>query len=182
MEFSGKDRLMIAMLCDIYKALKIKNGSVDPDLVMDLVSSGRDWGLAWQYPGLFSEQDDPNDVQLTADMLDMWRSIKGSYNRLSPKEQAELDARLDPFDVGFPGFDGHGPYRGIARCMIKNLGRFQEFDRKEYELDSHGSPPDDYQIEALGRWRSAFEANHSVRLTPDQIVAVLVPPQQENSD
>jgi len=67
------DRLVIMMLRDIQKALKIKNTEIDPDFVADAIMGGHYWALDWQYTGLFHNHVDNRQVlHNVVDFLDMW--------------------------------------------------------------------------------------------------------------
>ena len=101
-EPTAAERLIIAMLCDIYEKLEINN-SFDVALLRDAAVGPHHWALQWGYPGL--DEDPINELipgQVT-DILDMWDFIELSYGAL-PKEDQEALEFYHPFD----GFDFKG--------------------------------------------------------------------------
>ncbi len=137
---SDGEKLIMTMLCDIYRGLNIKNGEVDPDFILSALMGGHYWGLAWEYPGiLHSHQDREQIVSEVANILDMWLFLESGYGRLSDEQKKQVAAELDPFgkDVRFPGFDGNyeSDHYSIARFLVDKMNRFPSF--KNRDLNSH---------------------------------------------
>jgi len=113
---------------------------MDPKFIEEVLVGGHYWAPKWEMPGLFhNHEDDPNEVHLVVDILDMWSFIESGYKRLS-KEGKELVAKeAEPFGehVQFIGFDGNNEatYMSIAGFLIDQMNRFSEF--KGRELNSH---------------------------------------------
>jgi uncharacterized protein YfbU (UPF0304 family) len=139
--FSDGEKLIAIMLADIMKANKI-DGEVDPDFITEAVTSGHLWMLKWKYPGIYHEDDDdPEVVKETADILDMCRVLEGSINAL---DEAERNAIPEDDRAIFFGFDGnHEPHIGVARMFIEKLDLWQEF--KDRPLNSHMSTLNHYR-------------------------------------
>ncbi|MCK1459604.1 YfbU family protein [Bradyrhizobium sp. 2] len=147
MKLSDGEKLTILMLCDIYKALKIK-GEFDPEFISTTIFKDHLWGFNWELSGIpFEKGDDPPEVGETCDFLDMWKFIETGYEKLTPAEKKQLAKDADPFGnhVKFPGFDGnHEPHYGIASYMIRDMQhRFEYF--KGRDLNSHSSSVSSYK-------------------------------------
>lgn len=134
---SSGERLIIAMLCELYKHLNLNDG-IDPDLVEEASIGGHHWALEWKYD-LFEEPVDGKVALEVAKILDMWWTIEWSYGQLSKEDQANLetDAGVIREDARFPGFDGNEEitHYSVAGVMINGVGRFPYF--KERDLNSH---------------------------------------------
>ncbi len=139
MSISDGEKLILHMLCEVYKHLKIK-GELDPDFITRALHGGHYWGLEWQYTGIFhGHQDSRHVVSEVVDVLDMWSFIESGYAKLSPEEQSRVETEGDPFGkyVRFSGFDGNNEteHLGVAHFLIDDLERFTSF--KGRDLNSH---------------------------------------------
>lgn len=128
MKLTDPEKLIITMLCEIHKALKIKDG-VNPDLVAEAIYSSNTWGLRWAYPGLFdSGERDPDTVREVCDILDMWSFLESGYEALDVAGKAQVEKDAAPFGkkVKFPGFDGNNEtdYMSVAAFLVEKLDRF----------------------------------------------------------
>ena len=93
--------------------------------------------VQYGYRSLYSElgsfeEELPTEVyREVADVLDMFRILKSSYERLDDK------TGIQSHDIEFRGFDGNGSegHFGLASFMIEDLGRWSEF--RASELNSH---------------------------------------------
>lgn len=137
--FGDGEKLIIAMLADISRNLKIKDG-IDAGLVADVLYGGHSWALKWEMPGLFhGHEDSRHAVRDTTNILDMWFFIESAYAKLTKKEKDRIKAEAEPFGthVVFPGFDGNyeTEHLGIARFLIEKMDRFSIF--KGRDLNSH---------------------------------------------
>ncbi len=130
------------------------------------------WGFGWEYSGIpFEDKETPPEVTETVDYLDMWDYLETSFEKLSPEDKARV--KKDPLlgEVQFPGFDANNEkHYGIARYLIRNLGRFEKY--KDHYLNSHSQ-----QVERYGRMYKAFEPMlrdlHGQPLNAEQIVAIM---------
>ncbi|KAA0264835.1 YfbU family protein [Hafnia alvei] len=128
MKYSQPEKLQIMMLCEIYRALDIKD-SFDPNLIEDAVTSDNYWALEWEYPSLESEDETPEDVKLFVDTYDMYDILKYTYERFSEDDKSEVSSSIAhfsaPHSISFPGFDGNNEsnFLTIGR-MLKTMGRF----------------------------------------------------------
>src|SRR5262245_59341563 len=174
MKLSDGEKLIILMLCDIYKHLKVK-GEFDPEFISTTIFNDKLWGFNWELSGIpFERSEDPPEVGETVNFLDMWKFIETGYKELSAAEKKQLAEDADTFGkhVEFPGFDGnHEPHYGVASYMINNMRhRFQYF--KGRNLNSHSSSVPGYK-----RMYKVFEpmraALHSRELNLAELTAVL---------
>jgi uncharacterized protein YfbU (UPF0304 family) len=138
--FSDGEKLLMLMMRDIYKGLKLKGGETDFDFVADVIYGGHFWAPTWEMTGLFHNYaDKPEDVTLVVDVLDMWSFMESAYAKLSSENKKLLaDSALYLGEhVRFTGFDGNNetPQLGIARFLIEKMNRFSKF--KGRELNSH---------------------------------------------
>jgi uncharacterized protein YfbU (UPF0304 family) len=135
---SDGERVLIGMMGDLYKHLKVK-GEFDPPFICEALGGGHSWALRWEYSGLVNdeEEDTPEQRRAVLDVLDLWYVIEASFNKLSKKDKERVTKEHG--DVGFPGFDGNHEtvYMSIAYFLIERLGRYQEF--KDRDLNSHTS-------------------------------------------
>jgi uncharacterized protein YfbU (UPF0304 family) len=159
MKLSDGEKLIIAMLAEIYKALRIK-GEINPKFVMSAIYGGNLWGLAHQYSGLFgAEEKRPEVVTETINILDMWRSIEDDWKQLSKSEQNAVIAEIPGISKKpqFTGFDGHDEieYVSVARFFVEDIGTFQKL--KGRDLDSHHP--------TLRRYRAMYRVFEPMRAT-----------------
>lgn len=174
MELSKSERVILIMLADIMKQLKIRS-DIDPDFVKAAVIDGQPWALDWQYASLFeSSGPDEGTVREVCDILDMWSDLEMSYMQLSPADKARLEAEASPFgkNVVFKGFDGNreGEHFGIANFLIEKLGRFSEF--KARDLNSH-SPSIEIYRRMLLAYTPILRSLHGESLNTDQLIQIL---------
>lgn len=122
MKISDSEKLILFMLVDLQKALKVE-GEIDAEFVENAIHSDNSWGLSWKYSGVFQENETPKDVTEVADALDMWSFIEESVSRLTPAEQAKAK---ESGPTQFPGYDGNNETRqmSIARFLTGPLERF----------------------------------------------------------
>jgi uncharacterized protein YfbU (UPF0304 family) len=133
------ERLILMMLRDMYKTLKVK-GDIDPEFVADAIWGGHYWGLEWQYTGLFHGHEDSRaNLSEVVNILDMWSFLEEAYEKMSVDERNRLEKEVGPLgkDIKFWGFDGNNESErlGIARFLIEKMERFTRF--KGRDLNSH---------------------------------------------
>lgn len=172
--FGDGEKLILSMLCDISRHLKIKDG-VDPDFVAEALYGGHNWALQWQLQGIFhGHEDSERAVSETVDILDMWFFIESAYAKLSKRDKERIKTEAEPFGthVVFPGFDGNNEseHLGIARFLIEKMDRFSIF--KGRDLNSHAPLLDSYR-----RMVAAFEPMRAGligrELSADEIIKLL---------
>lgn len=138
--FSDGEKLIVIMLRDIYKHLKMSRSEIDPDFVCQALWGGHTWALKWTMTGLYhGHEDDIRDVRFVVDVLAMWDHLERGYGKLSKQDKEKVAKEADPFgrDVKFRGFDGNkeSGHMGIAWFFVKDMKRFERF--KERDLNSH---------------------------------------------
>ena len=136
MQLSDGEKLILVMLSEIHKALKIKDG-IEPDFVLETIHNNHLWGLTWKYSGIpFSRQEEPHAVKEVVDAMDMWWFIEASYKKLSTADKKQLKKDADPFGEipKFMGFDGNyeTEHMSIARYLVEHLDRFGSFKRRDF--------------------------------------------------
>ena len=147
LKFSDGEKLIMIMLCELFKHLKI-DSEIDPSFVEDALHGGHYWGLEWKYPGIFDVQAySMATVHEVLDVLDMWPYLEQSYANLSEKDKERVKEEAKPFggDVVFLGFDGNKEIEHlvIAEFLINKLDRFIEFGDRD--LNSHMPSIDGYR-------------------------------------
>jgi len=174
-QFTDGEKLLAFMLRDIYRHLKINNGEINPDFVSDVLCGGHYWAPKWVMPGLYHDyEDDPRDVRLVVDVLDMWSFIEDGYAALSQEEKERIEREAKPLGkvVKFIGFDGNNEPEllGLARFFPEKLDRFTCF--KGRDLNSHAPMSAAYR-----RMLTVFEPMRRTlvgsRLNAGQIITLL---------
>ena len=136
---SSGEKLIIAMLCDLYRQLNVEEGGIDPALIDNAAVGRHHWALEWELQPMFEEPVDEAVALEVAHILDMWWTIEWSYDQLSKMDRASLEK-----DVGitkdrtlFQGFDGNEEFLhyDVAKLMIEGLRRFRHFENRD--LNSH---------------------------------------------
>jgi uncharacterized protein len=146
-KLSDGNKLVILMLCQLLKQMKLK-GEFEPEFLEAAICGGHLWSLGWKYTGVFDvDEDEPRVLGEVVDILDMWRALERGFTALSKKEKEGIAAEALPFakSVKFPGFDGNGEgaHLGVAHFLIEKLDRFTEF--KGRELNAHMRTLDAYR-------------------------------------
>lgn len=173
MIMSDGERLIAVMLADLMLGLEIK-GTFDATTLKQHVINNDLWTFNIEHGGMFSGDTGPtkSEVDETVDILKMFGFIKHSLDKLPFDDRVELEGNVF---LKFNGFDANNDvHYHIAKTLINDLGRFQEF--KEVPLDSHseGSLANYRRIlpvykhvlqEAAG---SAFTADHLKTIAHDQ--------------
>ena len=101
------------------------------------------------------------------DILDMYRALNDSFNRLKDKEGIEKSR------IQFDGFDGNNPTGRLdyARFLVLTQGRWQEVleGRSGFDLNSHSSVIEMYR-RMLDVWN---DLGKKFDLTRDEIKQIL---------
>jgi uncharacterized protein YfbU (UPF0304 family) len=140
--FSDGEKLLMLMMGDVYKALKIKDAEMEPDFLAQVIYGGHYWAPKWEMNGVFHDHiDDPEEVKYVVDVLDMWTFMEVAYGKLSAEDKARITSEVGSWqtDVRFSGFDGNdeGTQMGIAQFLVDKMRRFSQF--KGRSLNSHCS-------------------------------------------
>ena len=137
MELSEGEKLIVVMLCDIYKALNLK-GAIDPDALSSSIRSGKELDLAVSGDS-HNGHGKANVAVEVGEILDMWSAIEKGYKHLSVEEKREVEAGAGPLGRGvrFSGFDddAEGEYRETAHTLIETMDRFERFQGRN--LSAH---------------------------------------------
>ena len=168
------EKLVILMLCDLFKKLKVSS-DIEPEFVEEVIYGGHYWSLEWKYPGIFHGHEDSMAVlHETVNILDRWCFLEGGYSKLSKKEKDRVAAEAEPFgkDVVFRGFDGNGEggYIGIARFLVEQLDRFTKF--KGRELNAH-MPTSEAHRRMLAVFEPIRRTMMGRDLNADEIIEIL---------
>jgi uncharacterized protein len=174
MKLTNVEKLMLTILTEIHKQLKIENG-VDPEFIQEAIYSGNTWALRWKYPGIFDPEDtDESIVRETVNILDMWSRMERAYERLSAEDKKRVETEAEPFGrhVRFTGFDGNNEseYMGVATFLVEHLDRFTEFKGRGF--NSHMPSLDIYR-RMLTAYRSAVDLSGDGELTVTQLIEIL---------
>lgn len=148
MELSKKDRLI---LYNQYEILKYLNPEEEEeyDIKQEIIFNG----YHKQYNTIIKNfSDDLDDIvaNFVWDVLQMYRIINKSYDKLSYDDRNSVDL----YDITFHGFDGNEEtdYYKYACFIIKKLKRFKElYKMKGFELDSHCNSVEKYN-KMLDKW------------------------------
>ncbi|WP_430504849.1 YfbU family protein [Ralstonia pseudosolanacearum] len=138
--FSDGEKMLMLMMRDVFKALKIKDPDSDPDFLAEVIYGGHYWAPKWDMQGVFHDHvDNPRDVRHVGDVLDMWSFIEEAYEKFSAEQKAAIAEQVGPWGkhVEFTGFDGNNEssQMGIARFLVDKMDRFSRF--KGRDLNSH---------------------------------------------
>lgn len=138
--FSDGEKMLILMMSDLFKALKIKDPESNPDFLAEVIYGGHYWAPKWDMQGVFHDHvDNPRDVSYVVDVLDMWSFVEEAYERLSSEQKAAIATEVGEWatDVKFHGFDGNNEtgQMSIAGFLVNKMGRFSRF--KGRDLNSH---------------------------------------------
>ena len=141
MELSAPEKLMILMICDIAKGDKSKY-ETDFDFIEAAILDDQEWAIPYRYERL-GKFTLPPDVIEILELLDSWRFIEWSIQKLESKQSDQL--KNDYFSITFEGFDGNEEPEEmrIAKFIIHKLGGFEEF--KGRSLNSHQRRIDYYR-------------------------------------
>ena len=139
MNLSEGERLILAMLYDIHKALNI-TGTIDPETLKPLIAGPGSNGTAHTGNGTAGHHRNRTEVASeVSEILDMWSVIERGYKHLSAEEKRNVEAEAGPLGRGvrFSGFDGESEveYRDTAHHLIEITGLFERFQGRN--LDAH---------------------------------------------
>ena len=146
--FSDGEKMLMLMMGDLFKSLKINDSEMNPQFLAKVIYGGHYWAPKWDMQGVFHDHvDDPRDVNHVVAVLDMWCFIEEAYERLAPAQKKTLTEEVGPWltDVKFSGFDGNNEssQMSIARFLIEEMNRFSRF--KGRDMNSHTETYDRYR-------------------------------------
>ncbi|UWQ30243.1 YfbU family protein [Leisingera sp. M523] len=138
MKLSDGEKIIIAMLADMHKAMGIE-GETDVERLMASIYGGHLWSLKWDLTGLLHDHEDsPQEVEETTNILNMWSFIERSFGGLDDAAKEKVRAVNYGHDPEFAGFDGNNEgHFSIAKHLVEVTGRFEDF--KGRSLNSHSS-------------------------------------------
>lgn len=174
-QFSDGEKMLMLMMRDMMKALKLKSGDPDTDFLAKVIYGGHYWAPKWDMQGVFHDHvDDPEDVNYVVDVLDMWDFVESSYKALNAKQKAEVKAGVGEWfsDAHFSGFDGNNEanHMSIASFLVEDMGRFSRF--KGRDLNSHSPTVHRYRgmVAMFKPMRAKLTGGN---LSPQQLIALL---------
>nr|WP_255697710.1 MULTISPECIES: YfbU family protein [unclassified Pantoea] len=120
------------MLCDIHRALKIRD-SVDPSFIEDALLTENTWAIGFRYQSLNDGNGMPRHVTFVGDVADMYSILQYTYNNFDESEKAEIASSVPNFkgesSLVFPGFDGNNETEYLSAAdMFKRMERFEDID------------------------------------------------------
>lgn len=173
--FSDGDKMLMLMMGDLFKALKIKEPESNPEFLAKVIYGGHYWAPKWDMQGVFHDHvDNPRDVTHVVNVLDMWSFMEEAYDRLTPTQKSTITEEVGPWasDVKFAGFDGNNEssQMSIARFLVEEMNRFSRF--KGRDMNSHSQTYDRYSrmVELFEPMRASLVGGG---LSLQQLVALL---------
>ncbi len=137
MKFTDEQRLIVIMLADIQKSMKV-SGEFDPDFIKKVAIDGHEFAIPFEHSGAFPSSDDelPEDFKFVIDVLDMWSFVEDGLKNLDSDGRAALESAAGKFALTakFDGFDGNGETELMAytRLLVDDLNRFSEFKGRSF--------------------------------------------------
>ncbi len=175
--FSDGEKMLMLMMGDLFKSLKVNGLNSNPEFLAEVIYGGHYWAPKWDMQGVFHDRiDDPMDVEHVVSVLEMWSCIEHSYNKLQPVEQTQIKEAVGIMkgEIQFDGFDGNNEssQMSIAQFLIKKMGRFSEF--KDRYLNSHFPTYDRYQ-NMLAVFKPMRKNLTGAGLSTQQLITLLKP-------
>lgn len=130
--FSDGEKLLLLLMRDLFKHLKITRPDTDVEFISEVIYGGHSWAPKWAMPGVFHGHEDKlANLSFVLEVLEMWDSIERGYDNLSKKDRELIAQEAAPFGerVRFPGFDGNteSEYGLIADFLINKMERYPRF-------------------------------------------------------
>lgn len=173
--FTDGEKLLILMMGELHKQLKLPEDDTDYSFLAKVIYGGHYWAPVWRMQGVFhGYEDDPRDLSVVLDVLDMWDWIERAYEKFPKKQRDKIEKDAAPFGkhVKFRGFDGNNesPLLGIAHFLVDEMERFSRF--KGRELNAH-MPTIAGHRRMLKVFAAAREKSPYAELTMPQVTAIL---------
>jgi uncharacterized protein YfbU (UPF0304 family) len=166
MELSKQERLILYNQYEILKAVDGGNSEHYTEY-QKILESGykREY---YRFSGHIDDELDDDVAAFVYDVLDMYRALFDSYNKLSPEQLKDIDKDR----IIFEGFDGNNEceYLGYARFILKELKLYSETEKYCRDLDSHCRKVNKY-LKMLERWQQ-IEGNKFI-LDQEQIKEII---------
>jgi uncharacterized protein YfbU (UPF0304 family) len=173
MKLSDGEKIIIALLADLHKTLKVE-GDMDVGKLMAAIYGGHLWSLKCDMDGLLHDyQADQVTVDQTCNILDMWDFIEFSFADLAEADKERVREANFGKDPKFFGFDANNEdHYGVAKHLIDEMGRFSNFKRRY--MNSPASFLGVYlrMAEAFEPIRALTGTRPTVRITADEIVSL----------
>lgn len=141
MKFTDEQRLIVIMLADIQKSMKV-GGEFDPDFIKKVAIDGHEFAIPFEHSGAFPSSDHelPEEFRFVINVLDMWSFVEDGLKNLDSAGRAALEAAAGKFALSakFDGFDGNGETELMAytRLLVDDLNRFSEFKGRSFNSHS----------------------------------------------
>lgn len=146
MNFTDEQRLIVIMLADLQKALKIQ-GEVSADLVLTAAVNRQEFAIGYEYAHLFADDEVPPDFHFVVNVLDMWSMLEDGINNLDVNEKSVLEVIAGEAAprASFTGFDGNreGTLRSYTKMLVETLGNFSQFSGRTF--NSHTKRREKYE-------------------------------------
>lgn len=149
MELTKKERLILYNQYEILKSLNPDEKEYyerDQEILIN--------GFKYNYTDLvggFMDETPEEISQFVIDVLQMYRVLNNSYDKLNEDEKSQIDL----YDISFKGFDGNEEtdYYFYAKFYIEKLDNFGDLkESKWYAINSHGNMLNDY-IKMVSLWK-----------------------------
>ena len=125
MQPTATEKLIVEMLCKIYKKLEITD-SYDPDIVARAIGSHDYWVLDVKYGLRDGDGSMPPHVAAVSDTLEMYHFLQESFAEFDEDQIALISQIGLGTSSEFPGYDGDTEveYSRAARYLVSDLNRF----------------------------------------------------------
>lgn len=173
MNLTPEQRLIVGLLCDIHKNLKIRN-EYNAELISDAILSGNEWAIDHEYGQHLGSEIQDARFKFVSDVMQMCLVIEGSYNQLANEDKVIIGAgtRFNPAKA-FMGFDGNNEseYMSCAQFYVHRLNRFAMF--KDREFNSHSEMVGAYH-RMIAVFNEVYDPVHGAEhLSAEQIIAIM---------
>lgn len=172
MELSKGERLIIAMMCDLFEHLEVRS-DFSPSFIREAISGGHYWALDWEYGNFAGEAVSEEDVRETGNIMDMFDMLQQSFDDMPEEAKVEVrsSGQFAEIYLKFRGFDRkEGRHWGVADMLVNKMDRFRRYQKMD--LDSH-SPVIDHYLRMLGVFLPIRKEMHSGRVGVGQMIEIL---------
>lgn len=138
---SAAERLIIWLLTELLKCQPEYEDTGSIKIIQAALLGGHFWALDWHFTGLLhGHTDKKSDLDFVLATMSMWRQIERDRDALSELDRQKLTERIGEYGAkwkfeGFEGNTGEGVLGSIAKFLVAELGRFDEF--KGRTMNSH---------------------------------------------
>lgn len=175
MKFTDEQRLIVMMLADIQKSLKIR-GDFNPEFISKVAVWKDEFAIAWAHNEIFDDSDTPEDFKFVVEVVDMWSFIESAVADLDQDGRTALEREAGVWGKNpkFQGFDGNNEtdLMSYVGLLVEDLNRFSEFKGRDF--NSH--------VPLAARYAAMLEKFKSIRsvildrggATVDELAEVLL--------